>query len=90
MVRLAGKHLRERFEKEKKLADPKTGRLATVAKLDGHGTQPDSAERISAFLGDKNWSRRKVTVAYTFSLLLLVVPQLFLFRLSFAPDRSSN
>lgn len=60
VVRLAGKHLRERFEREKKLADPKTGKLATVANLPTDAA-PDSAERISAFLGDKNWSRRKVS-----------------------------
>ena len=67
VVQLAGKHLRKRWGKENQLFDPNTKKFATVANLRTDAA-PDAAERISAFLGDKNWSRRKVTVGYTFSL----------------------
>ena len=65
VVQMAGKHLRARFEKEKLLLDPKNGKLvlAAVAKTkhEDRPAQPNAAERISAFLGEKNWSRRKVS-----------------------------
>lgn len=60
VVRLAGKFLREKWEKAKRIFDLKAGKLATVANLQPHEVA-DSAERISAFLGKGNWSRRKAS-----------------------------
>jgi hypothetical protein len=63
VVRLTAKFLREKLEKDKTIFDPaKRTFLATIAKkVDYRPDEPDSAERISAFLGEQNWSRRKVS-----------------------------
>lgn len=62
VVQMAGKHLRERFEKGGVLYDGKKGNFwQRLPKVQGEHHDPDSAERISAFLGEKNWSRRKVS-----------------------------
>jgi hypothetical protein len=44
--------LREEFKTNSRAFNPKTGRFDTVSNLGGHGSQPDSAERSSAHLGN--------------------------------------
>lgn len=64
VARLAGRYLREKFEHGRVLFDKGKFVLATVAKTKQQSQAPiqaDTAERISTFLGDKNWSRRKVS-----------------------------
>ena len=59
VVRLASKFL-EGESKHGRYFDPPKKRFVTIAKRE-HNEQYDSPHRISAFLGEKNWSWRKVT-----------------------------
>ena len=67
VVALVGKHLKEKFEHDGKLFEPGTREFVLVpgtktkeGRAD-NALKPDAGERISAFLGVKNWSRKKVS-----------------------------
>ena len=62
VVQMAGKYLKERHDKDGSEYDTKTMSFRQrLPKASGEHYDPESAYTISPFLGDKNWSRRKVS-----------------------------